>query len=309
MYRKLFFLSVSVGLLAGCSSVEERDVSYYVAAANKYLFDATGASVGEAKIYCAEAEITREDADFTLEKRRFTGTIDELRLRAAGAGDEIRRQAMDPDAPEHINALKSAALLHLYFSRSDRRKLWDIYIIGRGGKDYALWALAQNGDKEAQEKLWRYLEAAANGAMAQALAYPHNGPVPLSDSIRITELEVAISAAGNGEDLTSECRNYLTKIADDYRGTPAGAQAILALARHGAVEGEKISNDLEYFRVHGADSEIISYYIRALGEIGTAKDIITLGWYLDGDERIAVDASGAIIKINQRLPKYGVRYE
>ena len=303
--KKVFLCAAAVMMvLCGCSTPAERGVAYYARMSDELLKAKMISAAGSEKIKCAEADITVADADFVIDKEVFPGSIDELRIRTLGALAEIRRQALDPNSPEHVNALQTAADLRMNFSKSEQRVLWDIYIVGLAGKDHALMVLALNGDEKAVQKLDAYLASAASGAF-DSIFVKEQDDLNISESERLNEVNVAIYAAGALENITPERRSSLTRIADTQRADLTGAKAVLSLARHHAVSTEKIAAELEYQRIHKASDEIISSYIVALGETGNAKDAITLGKYLEnGSDAVAVSAAGAILKINRRLQKY-----
>lgn len=300
----VFGAAAALVLVAGCSSVVEKNVPFYVNAAeaelNAKLLDSDRAT----RLYAAEANITPSFADFTAEKDYFGGAVDELSVRMAGAIAEIHRQALDPHAPEHLSALETSAKQHLRYNAGERRILRDIYIVGLPGKDHALWILADNGDEEAIKKLDAYLSSGAAGSYNGVLSRPKE-ELTLSESTQLNEIEVAVTAAGFLEELTPEWRSYLVKIADNERNSYAGAMALLSLAKHYAVSPERVAEELEYQLLHKAPKETIAVLIQALGESGSAKDVLTLGKYMENTEDItSIDAAGAIIKINSRLQKF-----
>ena len=291
-------------LVAGCSTPVEKNVPYYVNAAEAQITAGTNESDRATRLYAAEAKISPVLANFTAERGYFSGAIDELSIRVAGAITEIRRQALDSHAPEHIRALETSAKLHLRYNASEKIVLNDIAILGYPGKDHALWVLADNGDAEALKKLDVYLSNAAKGDYSDVLSRPKE-ELTLSESARLNEIEVAVTAAGFLEELSPEWKSYLTKIADNERNSCTGAIALLSLAKHNAVPAERVAEELKYQQHRQAPQEMIAILIRALGESGSAKDVLTLGKYMEStDDITSIDAAGAIIKIDDRLPKF-----
>ena len=302
--NSLVLFSGALLFVAGCSTPVEKNVPYYVNAAEAQLTADINVSDRAMRLYAAEAKISPALANFTAERGYFGGAVDELSIRVAGAIAEIRRQALDSHAPEHIKALETSAKLHLHYSAREQSILHDIHSANYPGRDHAIWVLADNGDESALKTLDGYLSAGAKGAYSDVLSRSEEA-LTLSESMRRNEIEVAVTAAGFLEKISPEWKTYLTKIADNERNSYAGAIALLSLAKHDAVPAERIADELKYQQRRQAPQEMIAILIRALGESGSAKDVLTLGKYMEStDDITAIDAAGAIIKIDDRLPKF-----